>query len=105
MKLLSKKIENKLHLGNNIIFDTQNQVIIKENSIISLNKKERLLLNLLLKNNNKVLSYETLEYHIWDDAISRDALKSLIKDLRKKTYKEFIKNISSLGYKIELENV
>ena len=48
------------------------------------------------------LTYEELEYNIWDDAISQDALKSLIKDLRKKTSKELIKNVSGIGYKIEI---
>jgi DNA-binding response OmpR family regulator len=105
LDLLCEKKEEQMNLGNGIIFDTQNQEIIKENVRITLNKKERLLLNLLLKNNQKILTYEALEYHIWDDMTTQDALKSLIKDLRKKTYKTFIKNISGLGYKIELENV
>lgn len=103
--LLDKKAPQLICLGNNVQFDVQLQEIKKDGEPISLNKKERLLMNLLLKNNQKILTYESLEYHIWDDVTSKDALKSLIKDLRKKTYKEFIKNVSGLGYKIELNDV
>lgn len=100
--LLSKKSEKEIDLGNGVFYKVESQTIIKENESISLNKKERQLLNLLIKNPNKVLTYEELEYHIWDDSVSREALKSLIKDLRKKSSKETIKNVSGIGYKYEI---
>ena len=34
--------------------------------------------------------------------MSRDSLRSLVKDLRKKTYKELIKNISGMGYRVDI---
>jgi len=102
VELISKKNDKEVDLGSNIFYKIESQTIIKDKESISLNKKERQLLNLLIKNQNKVLSYEELEYHIWDDSISRDALKSLVKDLRKKTSKEIIKNISGIGYKLEI---
>jgi len=104
LELLSKINDKKILLAQDIVFDYSTQTIIKNEEVISLNKKERLLLNLLLKNSNKVLSYEELEYHIWDDVITRDALKSLIKDLRKKTSKELIKNVSKTGYRLEIQD-
>ena len=64
-----------------------------------------MFLNLLIKNKNKTLSYEEIEFHVWDDVISMDALKSLIKDVRKKTSKELIKSVSKIGYKLEINNV
>lgn len=104
LELLSKKNDEYILLNEDIKFDYKNQTIIKNNEQIKLNKKERLLLNLLISNKNKILSYEEIEYHVWDDTASMDALKSLIKDLRKKTHKDIIKNISKIGYKLELKN-
>lgn len=105
VELLQDKSDEVLHLDSNTKFNYTKQVIIKNDLEISLNKKERLLLNLLIKNKDKTLSYEEIEYHVWDDTVSMDALKSLIKDLRKKTSKELIKNVSKIGYKIEISHV
>ena len=38
---------------------------------------------------------------IWEGFITQNALRSLIKELRKKTYKELIKNVSGMGYRID----
>lgn len=105
VELLQNKNDEVLYLNNEIKFNYTKQTIIKSDAEISLNKKERLLLNLLIENKNKVLSYESIEYHVWEDPVSMDALKSLIKDLRKKTSKELIRNVSKIGYKLELNNV
>lgn len=105
VELLQNKNDEVLYLNNEIKFNYTKQTIIKSDAEISLNKKERLLLNLLIENKNKVLSYESIEYHVWEDPVSMDALKSLIKDLRKKTSKELIRNVSKIGYKLEINNV
>lgn len=102
--LFSKQNDNILFLSKNIKFDYEKQSVIKDKKIIELNKKERILLNFFIKNKNKILSYEEIEYHVWEDAVSMSALKSLIKDLRKKTSKELIKNVSKIGYSLELNN-
>lgn len=104
VEVLNKKNDELIILDKNLKFNYDKQTIIKNEEEIPLNKKERLLLNLFLKNQDKVLSFEEIEYHIWDDVVSKEALKSLIKDLRKKTSKELIKNISKIGYKIEIDN-
>lgn len=105
VELLQNKNDEVLYLNNEIKFNYTKQTIIKSEGEISLNKKERLLLNLLIENKNKVLPYESIEYHVWEDPVSMDALKSLIKDLRKKTSKELIRNVSKIGYKLEINNV
>lgn len=105
VELLQNKNDEVLYLNNEIKFNYTKQTIIKSDGEISLNKKERLLLNLLIENKNKVLPYESIEYHVWEDPVSMDALKSLIKDLRKKTSKELIRNVSKIGYKLEINNV
>lgn len=102
VSLFQNKNDEIIHLSKDISFNYTKQLIIKNHQEIDLNKKERLLLNLFIKNINKTLTYEQIEYHVWDDVISMDALKSLIKDLRKKVSKEIIRNIPKTGYKLEI---
>jgi len=103
IKVMTNKTPDSIKLGDEIFYSLSEQTIHKENEQINLNKKEALLLNLLIKNSPNIVSYETIEYHLWDDIeVTKDAFKSIIKDLRKKTSKESIKNISGVGYKIEL---
>ncbi|PHR68928.1 MAG: cytochrome C biogenesis protein [Arcobacter sp.] len=102
LDLISTKLNDVILLKENITYDIKAKSIEKEGQITILNKKESLLLNLLLKNTPHIVSYEEIEYHLWPDIeVSKEAFKSLIKDLRKKTSKDLIINISQTGYKLE----
>ncbi len=35
--------------------------------------------------------------------MTQDSLRSLVKELRKKVYKELIKNVSGTGYRIDIQ--
>lgn len=104
VELLGKKQGEEIALCDGIFFDYQKQCIRKDDEEISLNKKERLLLNLFLNNKNKTLRYDEIEYHVWEDEATPEAMKSLIKDLRKKTSRELIKNEPKIGYRLVIEN-
>ena len=95
--------DNLTKLDDELFYDSINSHIIFNNENIKLTKKERLLLELLIKNKNSVVSYKNIEVVIWyyeDKVMTTDALKNVIKSLRKKLSKDLIKNISGLGYKI-----
>lgn len=103
VKVMTNKSDETLKISDEMNYNISTQTISKKNETLTLNRKEALLLNLLIKNSPNIVSYETIEYHLWDDIeVSKEAFKSIIKDLRKKTSKETIKNISGVGYKIEL---
>ena len=75
----------------------------ENNKCIHLGKKENHLLQFFLKNKDKVLSRELIEYEIWGEPLISDTtLKNLIASLRKKIGKETIINISKIGWKIEI---
>lgn len=105
MEIIERRIYSNFKLLNNIFFNFQTQSIIKNNESFVLNKKESLLMNLLIQNQGRVITYEELEYHIWNNECTNAALKSLIRDLRKKTNKNIIKNYSGIGYKLELKSI
>ena len=99
---IDSRKSNILQLKNNFIYDTYNKTLFKENKIIPLTKKEKLFLDLLIYETNKVLSYAQINKEIWSNTMSPNALRSLIKEIRKKTYKDLIKNVSGMGYRIDL---
>lgn len=103
VKNLDSNKSNIMDLGNDFIYDNYNKCLFKNNNIISLTNKELLFLDFLLKNHNCSLSYEDINTNVWSGAMTHDSLRSLVKELRKKTYKELIKNVSGIGYRIDIQ--
>lgn len=88
-------------LKNDFSYDSINKSIYSLNESVQLTKKEYSLLELLLENKGQYLSYDVIENYVWKEkTMSIDALRTLIRNLRKKTYSNLIVNHSSLGYKI-----
>lgn len=100
-----KKIEQypqNVELEPNIFFDlNKNQMILNEQKI-HLNKKESLFMKLLCSDINKTFSYEEIEYQVWGaSSMSLSAIRSVVRDLRKKIGQDYIVNISGLGYRLK----
>ncbi|QDF30049.1 response regulator transcription factor [Halarcobacter anaerophilus] len=104
LEVIESRIYSNVNLGRGILFNFQTQSITKEGKVFILNKKESILVNLFIQNSNRVITYEELAYHIWDNECTSAALKSLIRDFRKKTYKTILQNYSGIGYKLNIQN-
>jgi len=90
-------------LTDKYLYDTFNCTLQYEGKIVELTTSQIKLLNLLIKNKNRAVSYVEIENHIWYDRVmSKMALRSLIYDIRRLISKEIIENISKTGYKIKL---
>jgi DNA-binding response OmpR family regulator len=100
IKMYEDEDKTKIKLMDTIYFDTQNNILIKDNVIIELTKKEQLLLSILIDNKNKVTSFDKIFHYVYNDIISNDSLRSLVKRLRKKLFLEVIESVLGLGYKI-----
>ena len=86
--------------------DRQNHTITCDDNTEELSVKEYRLLEALIKNGNRVLSYETIEDLVWEgEYMSSNALRTLIKKVRQKTCRDLIKNVASYGYRIDLHPV
>ncbi|RXJ97413.1 DNA-binding response regulator [Malaciobacter molluscorum] len=97
---LNKKITYK-KLPDGYEYDWNQKILLHNKELISLTKKEILFLELLFKNINNITSYEELQNVVWQDSVMTDnALRSLIRNLRKKLPKDFIVNLSGIGYKV-----
>ncbi len=98
-------IEDKsiFKLEGGFIFDTLNQTLFLNQSQIALTKKELLFLEFLVKNHQRAVKYEEFNNYVWHGDMSDDAMRSIVREIRRKTSKTTIKNISGIGYQINME--
>lgn len=97
--------QKNISLNEKIIYDFSKKILTIDSNECKLSKGESRLLEYMLENNNKVLSCETIEEYLWGyDGVShsKEAVKALIKELRKKVGKDIIKNIYGLGYCLDI---
>ena len=88
-----------LHLDDEFSFNRQSSELICCGELVSLSKKERMLLNLFLDNQNRLISNITMEYELWPDKPSNDSRRrALISRLRAKLKHKFIDTLSAEGY-------
>ena len=99
---LKKDDSNIVALTQSLTYDTFNEVLFFEDEVIKLSLQETKLLKLLLKNPEHICSYQEIENFVFDGMMSEDALKTLVKNLRKKTAKSLLENHAKIGYKIAL---
>jgi len=96
-------LENLLKLTPSIEFDTKLHQIKNSANSFTLSQKESQLLLYLYKNRHRVIGVDEILQNIWeyDNMPSDDAVRTLIKALRRYIGKEHIVNIRGEGYKFE----
>ena len=100
---LEKDETNIIQLDEITFFDTFNKNLISSNEMVKLRAKELNFLELLIKNKNRYVSYEEIENYVWNDSVmTKDALKTLVKNLKTKIPKDLILNLTNSGYKIDV---
>ena len=100
---LQEDNSNIVKLDENSYFDTFNKNLVINNEIIKLRAKELIFLELLIKNKNRYVSYEEIENYVWSNSVmTKDALKTLVKNLKTKIPKDLILNLTNSGYKIDV---
>ena len=100
LEFMKDENSNIFEIDNEYRFDTLNKTLFKIDEFIKLPKKELLFLELLIKNHKRAVKYEELNNYVWAGEMSEDALRSIVKGLRRKISKQAIKNISGIGYQI-----
>lgn len=102
IKTFDANSSNIITLQENYIYDYYNQVLLKNKKIVLLSKKENDFFKFMTSRANNTVSYKEIDQGIWDGEMTQDALRSVVKELRKKTYKDLIKNVSGIGYRFNL---
>ncbi|MDD5211678.1 MAG: response regulator [Sulfuricurvum sp.] len=95
-------IANELH--NGFSYDPINKCFITANNEdVQLTKKEHLLIELFIKNKNKLVTFGEIESAVWVDSVMSDAaLRTLIHEIRKKSYDDIVTSYSGIGYKMSV---
>lgn len=98
------KEEKCITFANNYIYDINKKTIDTKQEIIRLTSHEIKLIEFLINNKSTPQSMENIKEYVWDDKfdVSDTAFKALIHKIRQKIGKESLKNISSVGYYLNL---
>ena len=97
-----EKKDTIIYLDINITFNTISKELIINNKTVELTKNEKNLLFLLVDNLNNKISYEQIENFVYEGTSkTSDAIRSLVKRLRKKLPKDLISNSLDEGYYIK----
>jgi len=92
----------KVRLSKNIKYCTLNKELYVDNRVCDLTKNEKNFLNLLVENKGSKISYDQIEdfaYH--GSSKSNNAIRSMVKRLRKKLPDNLIQNSMDEGYFIK----
>lgn len=94
---------SKISIEEEIIFDIQTHTVQRVDKTYTMTHKESDFLHYLYKNRARVVSSDELLQNIWefDEMPSDDAVRTVIKNLRKYIGKEHILNVRGEGYKYE----
>jgi len=107
LELSIKRMEDKskfsLPLSQTCSYNAFSKEIFDDGKPIKLTKNELLFLDLLAFNTSRVVTYEEIESQIWPyEGMSSDAIRSLVRALRKKLPDDALDNVSGIGYKLKV---
>lgn len=95
---------NIILLKPNTFYDNFKRIIIYNNQTIELSLKETLLLELLIKNKNKITTKSLIEYTVYNDKeMTESAYKNLLLRFRKKLSFLDLKNVKDQGYILQID--
>lgn len=98
---LNENKSNLVNINSECIYDTFNKTLVYKQELVKLSKNELDFLDLLCTNVTRVVSYEEIANTIWYDSVmTDDAIRSLVRKLRKKIPQDCLENIAKVGYKI-----
>ena len=104
MEFIEDKTKFNLALSSTCNYNAFEKIIIDDEKEIKLTKNEALFLDLLARHHTRVVNYEEIEGAIWAyEGMSQDAIRSLVRGLRKKVPDGAIDNISGSGYRLHVE--
>ena len=92
-----------IRLNDKLEYDFGKKALYVNGEISHLSKSESKLLEYFLNNKNKTITYEQIFDYIWDyEQPTKEAIKTIVKELRRKLGKDVIKNLYGVGYLCEI---
>ncbi|HBD2701624.1 TPA: response regulator transcription factor [Campylobacter jejuni] len=103
--LIGEKIEANMlvKISEEYQFNKTKRTLIYSGGEIVLTKKELAFISLLLKQPGALVLHEDIKKNVWiGEHVSDTAVRTFIKRVRDKVGEDFIKNVPSLGFKINI---
>ncbi|EAI2730125.1 response regulator transcription factor [Campylobacter jejuni] len=103
--LIGEKIEANMlvKISEEYQFNKTKRTLICSGEEIVLTKKELAFISLLLRQPGALVLHEDIKKNVWiGEHVSDTAVRTFIKRVRDKVGEDFIKNVPSLGYKINI---
>lgn len=96
---------DKIDLGNGLVFDLKEVLLTKGNQKIPLKNKEAKLLTLFLEYPNELLTYDKIFERLWEygEDPSAGSLRAYVQTVRSLVGKENIETVKSVGYRFVKE--
>ena len=92
-----------IRLNDELEYDFGKKALYINGQISHLSKSESKLLEYFLNNKNQTITYEQIFDYIWDyEQPTKEAIKTIVKELRRKLGKDVIKNLYGVGYLCEI---
>jgi len=106
--LLVNKTKQHILLSQNTLYDILNKTLFIDDIPVKFTHNEQKFFELLIENHQRAVTYEEIESSIWAyEGMSMDALRSLVRGLRKKlshekSQRDYVENVSGLGYRLSI---
>ncbi len=100
----NKSPDDKIYFNDNCYFDTNNRLLMINNTVTTIPLKITLLLEACIEQNNKILTNEYIISKLWNSSeeYSEGSIRIYINKLRALIGKEHIITIRKIGYSIKI---
>lgn len=97
--------DEKIDLGDGLLFDIKESFLTKDNQKVPLKNKEAKLLSLFLEYPNELLTYDKIFERLWEynEEPSAGSLRAYVQTVRSFLGKENIETIKNIGYRFVKE--
>ncbi len=97
--------DDKIDLGEGLLFDIKETLLTKNNQKVALKTKEAKLLSLFLEYPNELLTYDKIFERLWnyEEEPSAGSLRSYVKTVRSFLGKDNVETIKNVGYRFVKE--
>lgn len=100
IKKLCNIEKNIINIYKDYTFDAKENCLYKNSEIVELSKKEKLLLELFINYQGKLVTYERIQSFVWEGQLTTiDSIRALVKRVRKKLPPNCIKTEINEGYR------
>ncbi|MBN2870171.1 MAG: response regulator transcription factor [Campylobacterales bacterium] len=95
--------QSHLRLSKSYSYDASTSTLLCENVTQPLTKRQLQIIDLLARNRGRVVDFDQFRSYIWDEEyVDNATIRAEVSRLKKSLKEDFIQNIRSLGYMIDI---